>query len=304
MFWHVGRIFRVAALCALFCFHSALIGIIAVGMLMFTAGSLQFTMDIIAIFTIVCLSILKYIQRNSTPSRTPNVIAFSMLSIVSLVGAIGLTARGASRSGKGLCEDLSSAHPGKCTEAAVAMTLAWLTVLFAIGGLVVSWLDRDRNSRIGGSNDPYDSQRPIKELELPKEYHDSSWKSSRSYVKGPTDAYIPRPRDPYDPPRRKRSMRSQPYQTNPRRVPSDRAAAPPLPPLPSFDALGLETESEAAYRIDRGKRTRRSKPRQKEDGKDLPDLPPPTRRPPKDPRMTEVKKQRRVSPTDMYASLG
>lgn len=303
--WHVYRIFRVVALCALFCFHSALIGIISVGMLKFEAGAyevLQFSMGIIILFTIFCLSVIKFIRRGEAPSRVPNLVGFSILFLLSLVGAIGLTVRGASRNGKGLCEDFADVHPQKCTQAAVAMMFTWIAVLFALGGLVVSWLDR--KSRIGSYN-PYGLERPVKELDLPKHHQQSSSHSSHSHVIGPTVSYIPRPRDPYDTPRRKRSTRSQPHQANPQRVPSKRVPAPPLPPLPAFDALGLETESEAAYRIDHRKvGSRRNRSTQQEEQKNLPDLPPPTRRPPKEPHMREPRSARRVSPTDLFARLG
>lgn len=265
-------------------------------------------------------SVIKFIRRGEAPSRVPNLVGFSILSVLSLVGAIGLTVRGASRSGKGLCEDFADAHPEKCRQAAVAMMFTWIAVLFgasstslavrlvnlkillALGGLVVSWLDR--KSRIGSYN-PYGWERPVKELDLPKHYQQSSSLSSHSHVVGPTLSYIPRPRDPYDPPRRKRSTRSQPHQANPHRVPSKKAPAPPLPPLPAFHPLDLETESEAAYRIDRREvGSRRTRPTQQGEQKNLPDPPPPTRRPPKESYMRETRSTRRVSPTDLFARLG
>ncbi|KAF9778227.1 hypothetical protein BJ322DRAFT_505171 [Thelephora terrestris] len=299
---HVYRIFRVVALCALFCLHSALIGIIAVGMLAFAAGdyeALQFSMDTSVLFTIFCLSVFKYIRRNEAPNRILNLLAFSILSVLSLVGAIGLTARGASRNGKGLCEDFADPHPERCTNAAVAMTFTWIAVLFAVGGLAVSWLDRSSRT---GLNSPHGGKRPVKELDLPRKYPQWSFRSSSSYVSGPTDSYVPRPRDPYDTPRRKRSTRSQPHQTNPQRVPSNAAPIPPLPPLPSFHPLGLDADSEAVPRIGRRQGTRRSNRRGER--KDLPDLPPPTRRPPKDPQVRESQKLKHLSPTDLFAQMG
>jgi len=74
-------------------------------------------------------SVLKYKRRNEGPSRILNLIAFSILFVPSLVGAIGLAVRGASRKGKGLCEEFISKHPENCTEAAVAITLAWVSVV-------------------------------------------------------------------------------------------------------------------------------------------------------------------------------
>lgn len=101
-------------------------------------------MDIIVLFTILCLYaastdslpqethpcpsfFLKYKRRNAEPTRILNLIAFFAIFVLSLVGAIGLTARAAS--GKGLCEDFASKHPGNCVEAAVAMTFTWASVV-------------------------------------------------------------------------------------------------------------------------------------------------------------------------------
>ena len=154
---------------------------------------------------------------------------------------------------------------------------------------------------MAASNSPHGRQRPIKELELPKQHEksESDFHSSSSHAPGPTPSYIPRPRDPYDPPRRRRSDRSQPHQTNPQRVPSNRAPVPPLPALPSFHPIDLETDSVAARRIDR-RQTNRAR-QEPNAPKDLPEPPPPTRRPPEDP---ETKETRRISPTDLWAQLG
>jgi hypothetical protein len=81
--------------------------------------------------------LLMYKRRNEEPSRIPNLIAFSILFVLSLVGAIGLTARAASRNGKGLCEDFSSAHPPMCKKAAASMSLTWIAVMF--GAPSASW---------------------------------------------------------------------------------------------------------------------------------------------------------------------
>jgi len=75
-------------------------------------------------------SVIKFIRRDKAPNRVPNLVGFSILLVLSLVGAIGLTIRGASRSGKGLCEDFADTHPEKCTQAAVAMTFTWIAVSF------------------------------------------------------------------------------------------------------------------------------------------------------------------------------
>jgi hypothetical protein len=265
-------------------------------------------------------SVLKYMRRDAEPSYIPSLVLFSILSILSLVGAIGLSVRGASRNGKGLCEDFASEHPEKCTNAAIVMGIAWISVIIgtpsvslssylypltlfsAFAGLLVSWLDR--SLRMTRANNPDGWQRPVKELELPKQYLQpkSSFPSSRLYVIGPTASYIPRPRDPYDTPRRRRSTRSQPHQMNPQRVPSNRAPIPPLPPLPSFHPLELEPDMVAARRINRvqGNRARSDQRAYK----DLPELPPPTRRPLEDPHKREMQRMRHLSPTDLYAQLG
>lgn len=154
---------------------------------------------------------------------------------------------------------------------------------------------------MGSSGNLHGGQEPEKELELPKQSQ-STFYSPRTYIPGPTASYVPRPRDPYDPPRRKRSTRSQPHQATPQRVASNRAPVPPLPPLPSFNALELETDSVAAGRIDR-RRTKRARSEQTSP-KDLPELPAPRRRPPKDPQEMEVQRMRHISPTDMYAQMG
>ena len=74
-------------------------------------------------------SALKYKWRNAGPRRIPNMIVFFSIFVFSLVGAIGLAARTASRKGKGLCEDFGSGKPVNCTRAAVAMTFAWISVV-------------------------------------------------------------------------------------------------------------------------------------------------------------------------------
>lgn len=71
---------------------------------------------------------LKFKYNNGEP-RIPNLIAFSAFFVFSLVGAIGLAARAASRDGKGLCEDLASRGSESCTEAAIAITLTWISVM-------------------------------------------------------------------------------------------------------------------------------------------------------------------------------
>lgn len=104
-------------------------------------------MDTIALFAILCLYVtlytpitppthipspsaaLKYIRRNAAPSRVPNLIAFSILYVLSLTGAIGLTARGASENGKGLCTDFGEARPKECAQGAVAATFSWIAVV-------------------------------------------------------------------------------------------------------------------------------------------------------------------------------
>lgn len=166
-------------------------------------------------------------------------------------------------------------------------------------GLVISWLDK--GSGTGSWNGQYDWEDSTKELYLPKEYQHSTFRSTHSHVKGPTDSYIPRPRDPYDTPRRKRSTRSHLHQTAPRRASSGKAPVPPLPPLPSFNPLEVEPEPVPAAYVP-GNHRSRSK-RHREPREDLPDLPPPTRRPPKNPQR-ETQNGRRVSPTDLYAQLG
>jgi len=299
MSWHVHRIFRVVALCALFLLHAALVGITAAGLLESGAGdfeALQFAMDIIVLFTILCFSVLRYRHRDTVSSRLPNLIVFSIVFVLSLVGAIGLAARATSRKGKGLCEDLSSKHLGNCTEAAFALAFAWLSVVIAGAGMVISWLDR--SSRTGSSNNPDDWKEPTNDVEEFK----STFRSSHSYVPGPTSSYIPRPRDPYDTPRRKRSTRSQSNQTGPQRVPSSKGPVPPLPALPAFNALGLEVDPTVDRRVNR-RQSKRPRSEQSEQ-KDLPELPPPTRRPPEDPHKKEIRKIRHISPTDLFAEMG
>lgn len=166
------------------------------------------------------------------------------------------------------------------------------------GGLAASWLDR--NSRMG-SYSPFGRQGSMKELELPKQPYRQHY--TGFHVSGPSDSYIPRPRDPYARPR-KRPTRSQSHQRNRRYVPSNRAPVPPLPPLPYFDPVGLETSSEAASRIGRGQGTRRVRSTRQKELEELPDLPPPTRRPPKDPRRRETDKEKCLSYTDVYAAIG
>ena len=165
----------------------------------------------------------------------------------------------------------------------------------ALAGLVVSWLDR--SSRTAVSNHPYG-----KELKLPKHQQSkSSFHSSRSHIPGPTASYIPRPRDPYDTPRRKRSAR----QPIPQRVPSNRTPAAPLPPLPSFNPLELEADETATRRVDRRQGPSRTTSRSdREARKNLPELPPPTRRPSVDPREREIRRVKHISPTDLFAQMG
>ena len=174
----------------------------------------------------------------------------------------------------------------------------WPDRSLAGAGLFVSWLDR--SSRTTSLSVPYDLE-PEKEPELPKRSR-SNFRSSHSYVPGPTSSYVPRPRDPYDAPRRKRSDRSQTHQTSPQRLPSNRAPAAPLPSLPSFDAVGLDTDTVAARRINRREKNRT---RSDQEGReDLSELPPPTRRPPGDPDTMETRRMRHISPTDLYAQMG
>ena len=239
---------------------------------------------------------------------------FSIIVVLSLVGAIGLVVRAVSQGGRGLCEDFA---PGNCTVAVVAMTLTWvsvvigtpstssvlylvgLTIRLASAGLVISWLDKSsRTALLGGQ---YNPERPEKEPEPPRQSW-SNFRSSLTYTPGPTSSYVPRPRDPYDAPRRRRSDRSQSHQPNPRRVPSNRAPVPSLPSLPSFHPVGLETDTVAARRINR-RETNRTRPDQRAQ-EDLSELPPPTRRPPVDPETAKVRKMRHISPTDLYAQMG
>ena len=160
----------------------------------------------------------------------------------------------------------------------------------ALAGLVVSWLDR--SSRTAISNNPYGKE--------PKHQQSkSSFQSSRSHIPGPTASYIPRPRDPYDTPRRKRSAR----QPHPQRVSSNRAPAAPLPPLPSFNPLELEADTTATQRVDRRQGPSRTRS-DREARKNLPELPPPTRRASVDPQQREIRRVRHISPTDLFASMG
>lgn len=255
-----------------------------------------------------CLSsVFKYIRREVVPpSRTPNLIAFFIILILSFIGAIGLTALGTSRNGKGPCGDLAHAHPEKCTRAAVAITFTWVAVMFGASsalvgpipcqpycslagwGLAVSWLDR--NSEMG-LHSPYDH--PLKELKLPT--MPSTIHSSHSHGTGPSESYIPRPRDPYDTPGR-------PGRTNPRRAPSrGRKPVSLLPSLPS-DPVGPGPSSEAVSYTDGG-RSNSTRPK-RQSSKDLPGCPPPTRRPSKDKGSKELSQKNHLSVTSMYAQLG
>lgn len=74
-------------------------------------------------------SILKYKRRSAESSRVLNLIAFSVLLVLSLAGAIGLSVRAASRNGKGLCQDPDSENPSKCREAAAALAVTWISVM-------------------------------------------------------------------------------------------------------------------------------------------------------------------------------
>jgi len=162
----------------------------------------------------------------------------------------------------------------------------------ALAGIVVSLLDR--SSRAAISNNPYGN-----EIKHQHQQSKSSFQSlsSRTHIPGPTASYIPRPRDPYDTPRRKRSARQ------PQRVPSNRAPAPPLPPLPSFNPLELESDATATQRVDRRQGPSRTRSH-REARKDLPELPPPTRRAPVDPQQREIRRVKHLSPTDLFASMG
>lgn len=183
--------------------------------------------------------------------------------------------------------------------------------ILALAGLIVSWLDK--SSRMTMSDGPYGRERREKDPEEPEQYeqheqHEQhersrwSFRSSRSHIAGPTPSYIPRPRDPYDPPRRRRSDRSQSHQTGPRRAPSNRAPVHPLPALPSFNPLELEGDEVAASMIDHGQGRRSRSSRRVY--KDLPEPPPPTRRPPKDSHTREVRRMKHLSPTDLFAQMG
>ena len=74
-------------------------------------------------------SVLRYKRFDAVSSRLANLTVFSVIFALSLVGAIGLSARAAFGNGKGLCEDLSSKQPGNCTQAAFALAFAWLSVV-------------------------------------------------------------------------------------------------------------------------------------------------------------------------------
>jgi len=343
---------------ALFALHSALIGIVATWMLSNTAGGKTtpasalrrtFTDDSLrqrslAVFhghrrpvhyplfvrhvtprtrvtpnCYTCPScVLKYKRRDAEPSRVPNLVAFFILLVLSLSGAIALSIRAASRNGKGLCKNPTSEHPGKCKEASIALALTWLSVMIgaptatlslytvepnhsplAVAGLVVSSLDSSPRIVEGESNNPYGE-----EPKLSKHHHQSKSSfhssSSRSHIPGPTSSYIPRPRDPYDTPRRKRSSR----QAIPQRVPSNRAPAPPLPPLPSFQVLDLEADAAATRRTERRQGPSRSRSERREPPQDLPEPPPPVRRPSVDPEERERRRLKHISPTDLFAQMG
>ena len=258
-------------------------------------------------------SVLRYKCRDVVSTRTSYLIVFSLIFALSLVGGIGLAARAASGNGKGLCEGLSPKHPENCTEAACALAFAWLSVVIGVfsallslsgwpdysiagAGIAIAWFDR--SSRTGSLTGPDDWKEPAKD---PEEFK-STFRSSHSYVPGPTASYVPRPRDPYDTPRRKRSTHSQSQQTGPQRVPSRRGPAAPLPPLPAFHPLGLEADATVDRRANR-RQSKRPMSEQSEQ-KNLPELPPPTRRPPEDPHKKEIRKIRHISPTDLFAEMG
>lgn len=67
-------------------------------------------------------------------SRAPSVTCFSIVFLLSLMGAAGLTIR--ATSGNGFCEEFLSAHPEKCREAVVAVAMSWTSVV--IGELHVA----------------------------------------------------------------------------------------------------------------------------------------------------------------------
>lgn len=65
--------------------------------------------------------------RNDKPSRVPNVACFSIVFLLSLTGAVGLAIRAAS--GNSFCEEFLSPHNNDCSEAGLAITLSWTSVL-------------------------------------------------------------------------------------------------------------------------------------------------------------------------------
>lgn len=184
-----------------------------------------------------------------------------------------------------------------CAFCFVGSVSGWSDHSIAIAGIVISWLDR--GSRTSSLGNPEDWREPTNEIKKFK----STFRSSHSYVPGPTSSYVPRPRDPYDTPRRKRSTRSaQSHQTGPQRAPSHKGPVLPLPALPAFNALGLEPDTTVDRRVGR-RQTRRPRSEQSEQ-KGLPELPPPTRRPTEDPHKREIQKVKRISPTDLFAEMG
>ena len=66
------------------------------------------------------------------PSRTPNLTCFSIILLLSLTGAMGLSIRAAV--GSGFCEEFLSSNPEKCREARWAVTLSWTSVF--VGELI------------------------------------------------------------------------------------------------------------------------------------------------------------------------
>ena len=77
--------------------------------------------------TIFYSMLFKYKHMDAEPSRVPNVTCFSIIFLLSLIGATGLTIR--ATSGGGFCEEFLSAHPERCMGARLAIALSWISVI-------------------------------------------------------------------------------------------------------------------------------------------------------------------------------
>ncbi|KAG1756250.1 uncharacterized protein EDB91DRAFT_3332 [Suillus paluster] len=108
-----------------------------------TAGPFEVlaaTSSSLAVFVFPITLLFLYCRRHGEATNTRNLVTFGALWLADFTSCIGLTVRAHQNKATGLCSDLSQSC--NCTMAHALLALSYMSVIFAIIGFVIAYIDK------------------------------------------------------------------------------------------------------------------------------------------------------------------